>query len=178
MNHSRGYFQLQDARLLRRNGDPTSLLVASLMVNQDDITFIGQATAQQRPAPAAEADTEAGAGAGEDEAGATAVTPQIDALFGERSLVEKAPRRFLVLTPGHAIVGSMHVHREMTVANFVEATDPRFIPFTGVAVRSLSDPPVISQFAFLLVNRTQMNAVAEVGDADDVAEAIAEVERG
>jgi hypothetical protein len=35
INHSRGFVRLTDAGLLRRNGDPTGLVVPELMVNQD-----------------------------------------------------------------------------------------------------------------------------------------------
>jgi hypothetical protein len=42
INHTRGFVKLVDADLLRRNGDATGLSVPELMVNQDEITFIGQ----------------------------------------------------------------------------------------------------------------------------------------
>lgn len=157
VNHSRGYVQLHEARLLRRNGDPTSLLVPSLMVNQDEITFIGQASHVLAAAP-------------------TDPATLGDALTGDRPLIEKAPRRFIVFTPGHAISGFIHVHAEMTVANFVESPDPRFVPMTAVTARSLADRRVISHFQFLLVNRTQMTAVAEMDPGATVSEAVAEVQ--
>jgi hypothetical protein len=156
VNHSRGYVQLKEGRLLRRNGDPTSLVVSNLMVNQDEITFIGQ----------------------QEHALASAPTEEIDPdsiLTGDRPQIEKAPRRFVIFTPGHAITGSIFVHAEMTLANFVDASDPRFIAMTAVSARSLADRRVISHFEFLLVNRTQMTAIAEfdrrVTVHEDVAEA-------
>ncbi len=42
VNHTSGFVRLTEARLLRRNGEPTNLIVPELMVNQDEITFIGQ----------------------------------------------------------------------------------------------------------------------------------------
>ena len=51
VNHSRGYVKLTDARLLRRNGEPTNLVVPELMVNQDEITFIGQMADEITNAP-------------------------------------------------------------------------------------------------------------------------------
>lgn len=157
VNHSRGYVQLHDARLLRRNGDPTSLVVPSLMVNQDEITFIGQAGHVLVSEPTADMGLDS-------------------PLLGDRPLIEKAPRRFIVFTPGHAISGFIHVHSEMTVANFVESPDPRFVPMTAVTARSLADRRVISHFQFLLVNRTQMTAVAEMDPGATVSEAVAEVQ--
>lgn len=156
VNHSRGYVQLHDARLLRRNGDPTSLTIATLMVNQDEITFIGQG------------------GQGPQGEGNEAIAG--DLLTGDRPLIEKTPRRFVVFTPGHAITGFIHVHREMTIENFVEASDSRFVPMTVVTARSLADRRVISHFHLLLVNRTQMTAVAEMDPGSAVIQAVAEVE--
>lgn len=156
VNHNRGYVQLHDARLLRRNGDPTSLTLASLMVNQDEITFIGSA--------------------GHLLSGAPAEPTVVGLPSGDRPTTEKAPRRFIVFTPGHAISGFIHVHREMTVANFVESSDSRFVAMTAVTARSLADPPVVSQFEFLLVNRTQMTAVAEMDPGSTVSEAMSEVQ--
>ncbi|MGD0122338.1 MAG: hypothetical protein ABSC46_07250 [Candidatus Limnocylindrales bacterium] len=52
INHNRGYIRLKEARLLRRNGEPTDLIVPELMVNQDEVTFVGQSTEAASPAPA------------------------------------------------------------------------------------------------------------------------------
>src|SRR5690348_8004139 len=46
VNASSGYIQLKDARLLRRNGDPTTMVLPELMVDQDEISFIAQSEAQ------------------------------------------------------------------------------------------------------------------------------------
>ena len=159
VNHSRGFVQVRDARLLRRNGEPTSLVMANLMVNQDEITFIGQAAAARDAAagevlPAGEI-APAGEPAGE-------MRPAGETLLGDRPIIEKVRRRYVVFAPGIEITGFVHVHQEMTITNFVEASDLRFVPFTAVTVRSLADREVIGQFEFVLVNRTQMTAVAEL----------------
>lgn len=148
VNHTRGYVRIHEARLLRRNGEPTPLVVPELYVNQDEITFIAQATAA---APTAELVDEW-------------ATPGADS---GSARIPKFARRFVVFTPGHAIVGTMDVFREMTVANFVDSSEPRFVPMTGVTARSLADRRVISKFDLLLINRTQMTAVAldAAGDA-------------
>jgi hypothetical protein len=137
VNHSRGYIRIQDARLLKRNGDPTPLLVPILYVNQDEVTFIAMAHVS-------------------DEG-----SPQATATSQDRPLIEKQPRRYLVFTPGHVISGLAHVYRDMTVEGFADTPDPRFIPMTEVSARSLADRRVVSHFDLLLVNRTQMTAVAE-----------------
>jgi hypothetical protein len=147
VNHSRGYVRIHEARLLRRNGEPTPLVVPELYVNQDEITFIAQATAA---APTAEPVDEWS-------------TPGSESASAR---IPKYARRFVVFTPGHAIVGTMDVFREMTVANFVDSTEPRFVPLTAVTARSLADRRVVSKFDLLLVNRTQMTAVALEGGDD------------
>jgi hypothetical protein len=156
-NHSRGFVRLYDARLLRRNGDPTSLVVPMLMVNQDEITLIGVAVDQLDAEPSEE-----------DE----------NVLEGDRPLIERSPHRFVVFTPGHAITGLIHVHSEMTIENFVDASDPRFVPMTQVSARSLADRRVISHFRFLLVNRTQMTAIAEMDKGSTVGEDVSELHAG
>lgn len=153
VNHTRGFVRIHDARLLRRNGDPTSLIVPVLMVNQDEITFIGQGEHILAEAP-------------------TDTSEEL--MAGDRPLLEKSARRFVVLTPGHAISGNIHVHQDMTIENFVEATDTRFVVMTAVTARSLADRRVISHFEFLLVNRTQMTAIAETGSRTVVSEDVAE----
>jgi hypothetical protein len=137
VNLSRGFVLLHDARLLKRNGDPTPLVVPELYVNQDEITFVAVSHAGFEDRPGADA--------------------------GGKGLLDlpKQPRRYVVFTPGHSISGLIHVHEEMSLSNFVDASDPRFIPMTAAITRSLADRRVVSRFDFLLINRRQMTAVAE-----------------
>jgi hypothetical protein len=136
INHSRGYVRLVDAELLRRNGDPTGLVVSELMVNQDEITFIGQRE--------------------ED------LTRVRTAMPGgmDRPLLEKTPRKLVIFTPGHTVTGTVHLFGETDIAGFVDSNDPRFVPMTDVTARSLADRRVISHFALVVVNRTQMTAAS------------------
>jgi hypothetical protein len=136
VNHSRGFILLEDARLLKRNGDPTPLVVQELWVNQDEVTFIG--VAHFGPEDTRQGD-----------------------LAGDRPLIDKVPRQYVVFTPGHSISGNIHVHQGMSLSSFVDSTDPRFIPMTAVVARSLADRRVVSRFELLLMNRTQMTAIAE-----------------
>jgi len=161
INTTSGFVRLHDARLLRRNGDPTSLVAPMLMVNQDEITFLGQAEhiLTEEPSEEDEADEEAAI------------------LRGDRPSLEKAPRRFVIFTPGHAISGLIHVHEDMTIENFVDASDPRWVSMTAVSARSLADRRVISHFEFLLINRTQMTAIAET-ERRTVAADVGEEGRG
>ena len=88
VNHGRGFILLHDARLLKRNGDPTSLVVRELYVNQDEVTFVAVAHA---------------AASGSDDP-----APGQD-LSGDRPTIRKQARRHIVFTPGHVISGLIHV---------------------------------------------------------------------
>jgi len=145
VNHSRGYVRLTNARLLRRNGEPTNLIVQELMVNQDEITFIGQTAEEISSVPTG--------GGGMD-----------------RPLMERVPRRLVIFTPGHTLTGTIRLFAETEVANFVDTPDPRFIAMVDVTARSLADRRVISHFGLALVNRTQIAAASLLeyaGGADE-----------
>ena len=146
INHRRGYVRLTNARLLRRNGEPTNLIVQELMVNQDEITFIGQTAEEVSSVPT-------GGSRGLD-----------------RPLMERVPRQLVIFTPGHTLTGTIHLFAETEVANFVDTPDPRFIPMVDVTARSLADRRVISHFGLALVNRTQIAAASLLeyaGGADE-----------
>jgi len=148
INASSGYVRVRDARLLRRNGDPTSLVLPELMVDQDEISFIAQT---QVAAP-------------EREPGVGYIEPG----FGTE-VVDRKPREFVIFTPGHTVSGKIHVFGQTDLAGFVDATEPRFLAMTGVTARSLADRRIISHYDFILMNRTQMIAASEVGRQGDIA---------
>jgi hypothetical protein len=148
INASQGYVRVHNARLLRRNGDPTTLVLPELMVDQDEISFIAQHDA---PPP------QGGGGVGFTEpAFAGASDPRL-------------AREFVMFTPGHTVTGRVHVFGETDVAAFVDSTDPRFVPVTSVTTRSLADRRIISHYDFVLINRTQMIAASEIGRQGDIA---------
>ncbi len=147
INATSGYVRVHNARLLRRNGDPTNLILPELMVNQDEIAFIAQTEA-----PPPEPGTAVGF---------------IEPSFGSEIEARK-PREFVIFTPGHTVSGRIHVFGQTDVAGFVDASDPRFVPMTEVVSRSLADRRVISHYQFILINRTQMIAAAETGRHGDI----------
>jgi hypothetical protein len=148
INASGGYVRIRDARLLRRNGDPTSLVLPELMVDQDEISFIAQG---QAPPP------EPGTAGGFVDIGYTG------------DVETRKAREFVMFTPGHTVTGKVHVFGQTDLAGFVDTTDPRFVPVTGVTTRSLADRRIISHYEFILINRTQMIAASEVGRHGDIA---------
>jgi hypothetical protein len=151
INNARGFVRLRNAQLLRRNGEATTLVVPELMVNQDEITFIGQAS--------------------EDvSAASTAVADGMD-----RPLMERVPRKLVIFTAGHTLTGTIHAFPEMDIASFVDTPDPRFVALIDVTARSLADRRVISHFGLALVNRTQMTAASfleKAGGADETGVAV------
>jgi hypothetical protein len=150
INAQSGYIRVHDTRLLRRNGDPTTLVLPELMIDKDEISFI----AQEDPEAPAEASGLAGAGGMGD--------------FGGETLTRR-PRQFVMFTPGHTVTGSAHVYGETDLAGFVDTSDPRFIALTEVTTRSLADRRIISHYKFVLINRTQMIAASETGRQGDIA---------
>lgn len=171
VNHSRGHVRVHNARLLRRNGDPTSLVVPELMVNQDEITFVAQAEArpsEARRAPGGGGDPWAGmpgrgGAAGGILGGGQGGPGGLTFAAGPGLAVDKVSRSFVIFTPGHVLTGNVHLHRDATLETFVDAGEPRFVPVTDATARSLADRRVVSRFALMLVNRTQMTAVADAG---------------
>jgi hypothetical protein len=151
INHNRGFVRLTDAQLLRRNGEPTNLIVPELMVNQDEITFVGQLAEDMSAAPS-------GPAGGMD-----------------RPLMERIPRRLVIFTAGHTLTGTIFAFAETDIANFVDTPDPRFVALVDVTARSLADRRVISHFSLVLVNRTQMTAASfleKAGGADETGVAV------
>jgi hypothetical protein len=148
INASRGYIRIRDAQLLQRNGDPTSLVLDELMVDQDEISFIAQEQASH-PEP--------GAALG-----------FIEPAFGDNIEARQA-REFVMFTPGHTVTGKVHVFGQTDLAGFVDATDPRFVPVTEVMTRSLADRRIVGRYDFILINRTQLIAAAEASSRGDVA---------
>jgi hypothetical protein len=148
INASRGYIRIRDAQLLQRNGEPTNLVLGELMVDQDEISFIAQ-TQAQAPEP--------GSAVG-----------FIEPVFGDDVEARQA-REFVMFTPGHTVTGKVHIFGQTDLAGFVDATDPRFVPVTAVTTRSLADRRIVSRYDFILINRTQMIAAAEIGSRDEIA---------
>ena len=146
INHNRGFVKLTGAQLLRRNGDPTGLVVPELMVNQDEITFVAQK----------EGDVST------DETG----------LVGgmDRPLMPRVPRELVIFTAGHTLTGTIFLFQETDIMTFVDSPDPRFVPMTTDTARSLADRRVISHFGLVLVNRTHMTAAALRENAGGAAE--------
>lgn len=151
VNHTQGFVKLTEARLLRRNGEATNLVVPKLMVNQDEITFIGQ------------------------NAGDVSTEPTSVAGGMDRPLMERVPRKLVIFTPGHTLTGTIHLFGETDVETFVDSPEPRFVAMQDVTARSLADRRVISHFALVLVNRTQMTAASlleHAGGADETGVAV------
>ena len=139
VNATAGYLRVRDARLLQRNGEPTSLGFAEIMVDHDEISFIAQREPHQPP------------GSGTFDSG-----------FSEPGL-ERTARAFVMFTPGHTVSGRVHVFGQTDLGAFVDSTDPRYVPVIEVSTRSLADRRIVSHYPFVLVNRTQMIAAAETG---------------
>jgi hypothetical protein len=147
INASSGYVRVRDAQLLRRNGDPTSMTLPELMVDQDEISFI----AQRDPL--------------NDHPG----SPGYDMMFATQVHGVRKAREFVMFTPGHTVTGQVHIFGDTSLEGFANSTDPRFVPVIGVTTRSLADRRIISHYKFVLINRTHMIAASEIGRQGDIA---------
>ena len=78
-------------------------------------------------------------------------------------------REFVLFTPAHAVTGKVYIFGQTDLAAFVDSTTPPFVPVTEVTARSLADRRVVSHYDFVLINRTQMIAAAEIGRPGDIA---------
>jgi hypothetical protein len=141
INGSSGAVRIHDARLLLPNGDPTDLILPQLMVDQDEISFIAQREKQPR-----DASIMTGFGGHANVGGSTFRTP----------------RMFVMFMPGHTVWGNVYVFGETDLSAFMDATDPRFVAVTEVRTQSLAQRRIINEFPFVLINRTQMIAAAEI----------------
>ena len=145
INASSGYLRVRDARLLNKSGEPTDLQLPELMVDQDEISFIAQTRAS---APGA----------------ATGFVEPVN----DPNVEHRLAREFVMFTPAHTVSGHVYVFGQTDLAAFVDSTDPRFVPVTDVTTRSLADRRIVSRYDFVLINRTQMIAAAEIGRQGDI----------
>jgi hypothetical protein len=146
LNHNSGYLRMANAQLLRRNGDPTGLFVDELLVDQDEVSFVAQTSEEM----------------------STEVTGFEIGL--DRPLMERAPRHIVIFTPGHTITGSVYMFDETDFANYIDSTDPRYVPMIDATARSLADRRVISHFSLCLVNRSQISAASLLEKSGTAAE--------
>jgi len=77
-----------------------------------------------------------------------------------RIRIPKEPHLLIVMTVAHLVYGSAHVHPEASLASFLAADEPRFIPMTRVSVRWLGDGGVAARYPFALVQRRHVIGVA------------------
>lgn len=146
VNNHHDYFALSDARLIRRNGDPTDLVVPRLLVNPDEITFLAQRADDVARVPTAEERTL------------------------ERPLLERVGREVVVFTTGHTLTGKIFMFPDADLGDFVDSPDPRFVAMVDVTARSVTDRRVVGRFALAMVNRTQIVATSLLDQAGEAAE--------
>ena len=117
------------------------------MVDQDEISFIAQHEARSEPG---------------------AATGFIEPVF-DTNVEHRQAREFVMFTPAHTVTGRVYVFGQTDLAGFVDSTDPRFVPVVDVTTRSLADRRIVTRYDFVLINRTQMIAAAEIGQQGDTA---------
>jgi hypothetical protein len=76
-------------------------------------------------------------------------------------VVQKQRRKVSIVTPGYSLQGNIHVHAHGSMAQFLDAPDPHFIPVTDLTVRWLSTSTLLARFPFALVNREHLVTILD-----------------
>jgi hypothetical protein len=71
-------------------------------------------------------------------------------------VVQKQRRKVSIVTPGYNLRGSLHVHVNGTMKQFLQMSEPHFLPITDLTVRWLDNPRLAARFPFAVVNRAQL----------------------
>lgn len=129
-----GFCRLRDVVLLDRTGAPTRITMPELRVRLDDVAIVGQLVVAPLP-------------------------PSTDG----HVVVAKEMRRLVVMTRAHIIYGYAYIHEHGSLMQFVDSSDPKFIPMANVRVRWLADRRLAGRFPFALVQRAQILGVATEG---------------
>lgn len=129
-----GFFRLRDVVLLDRTGAPTRITMPELRVRLDDVAIVAQLVVDPLP-------------------------PSTDG----NVVVAKEQRRLVVMTRAHIIYGYVYIHEHGSLMQFVDSTDPKFIPMSNVRVRWLADRRLAGRYPFALIQRSQIMGVASEG---------------
>jgi hypothetical protein len=129
-----GFFALRDVVFLTRTGESTKDTVSELRVRLDDVAVVGQLVADPLPPP-----TE------------------------QNVVIPKQAHRLVVMTRAHLVDGFVYIHEHGSLMQFVDSSDPRWIPMTNVRVRWLDDRQVAATYPFALIQRTHMIGFATEG---------------
>jgi len=134
VNSVDGFFRLRDVVLLDRTGAPTRITMPELRVRLDDVAIVAQLVVEPLP-------------------------PTTDG----HVVIAKTQRRLVVMTRAHIIYGYVYLHEHGSLMQFVDSTDPRFIPMSNVRVRWLADRRLAGRYPFALIQRSQILGVATEG---------------
>lgn len=132
LNHHEGLFELRDATILRRNGEPTKVTARSVWLSPQEVTLIGQPSI-----------------------GETSTAPP-------DVRVIKEAKGLIVVTPGHTLTGQVFITSEASLSAYIESMHPPYIPMTDVRTRSLADRRVTSRYEFAMLNRRHIVAATEL----------------
>jgi hypothetical protein len=142
VNIIQGFMVIKDAVILTRGGEVTPLTLPELRLLADDVAVVAQLGDDQGGAP--------GDGGG----------------FG----VEKHQQRLEVVTRDHIVDGDVLIQVDRSVMDFIDASDPKFIPMSDVRVRWASDGSLAARYPFALLQRTQILGFATVASVDGGAD--------
>jgi len=76
-------------------------------------------------------------------------------------VVQKQRRKVSIVTPGYNLRGSLHVHVNGSMKQFLQMTEPHFLPMTELTVRWLDNQRFVVRFPFAVVNREQLLTILD-----------------
>ena len=76
-------------------------------------------------------------------------------------VVQKQRRKVSIVPPGYIQEGSLHVHAFGSMKEYLEPTEPHFLPITEVTVHWLSDPTLVARLPFAVINRREMITILD-----------------
>jgi hypothetical protein len=65
------------------------------------------------------------------------------------------------VTPGYHLRCCLHVHADGRMQQFLESSEPHFLPITELTVRWLDNSALVARFPFAMINRAQLITVLD-----------------
>jgi hypothetical protein len=76
-------------------------------------------------------------------------------------VVQKQRRPVAIVTPGYHLRCCLHVHADGRMQQFLESSEPHFLPITELTVRWLDNSALVARFPFAMINRAQLITVLD-----------------
>ncbi len=134
-SNGNGLLRLSEAKVLLRDGEPSSLDAGDLWVSPSEMSVVAELETSRT------------------------VRPE------DGSVVSKTRAALAIVTPGHTLTGYVYTPPGATMEVFLSSPEPAFLPMTSIRVRSLIDRHIEAEYPFALLNRRHIIAASPVKEA-------------